>query len=132
MRVRIGTTNHNYRNFGHGRSNMSEFERLLHLIVQSSNSLWQSGAVDYGFPCFCWRSCLGVCLHTTISTNNSQRLLAAADANWNSGVVKQKINAVDEYMKILERKDQNILNQILNPSQSAKSADDCRPIAQRH
>ena len=120
MRIRIGTTNHNYRHYGHGRSNMSEFERLLHLIV-SLQILFGSRRGAIWVPIVVLGLIFGGIFLYNHLYNNAERSLAEADRKWNTGVVEQKMEAINEYMAILVKKDENLLDQFLNPGKTSQS-----------
>jgi hypothetical protein len=127
MRIRIGTTQNNYRNYGHGRSNMSEFERLLHLFV-SLQILFGSRRGGVWIPVIILALLFGGIFYYNHNFNNPEKLLARADAKWNTGVETDQMEAITDYMEILNRKDANLLDQILNPSQTAKASSDAGPL----
>jgi len=127
MRIRIGTNDHNFRNYGHGRSQMSEFERLLHLIV-SLQILFGSRRGAIWIPVVILAMIFGGLFFYNHMYNNPERLLATADRQWNTGIEREQIAAIDSYMEILEKKDGNLLSKILNPSQNAKRADEAEPL----
>lgn len=127
MPIRIGTNENNYRNYGHGRSQMSEFERLLHLFV-SLQILFGSRRGGVWIPVIILLVVFGGIFFYNHTYNNPERLLAEADRKWNTGVETEQMNAISDYMEILKRKDTNLLDQILNPSQSAKSSGEAGPL----
>lgn len=127
MRIRIGTNQRNYQNYGHGRSQMSEFERLLHLIV-SLQILFGSRRGAIWIPVAILALLFGGFFYYNHMYNNPQRMLASADQKWNSGVEREQMAAITSYMEILEKKDGNLLDSILNPSKSAKQAKNAEPL----
>lgn len=127
MRIRIGTNENNYRNYGHGRSQMSEFERLLHLFV-SLQILFGSRRGGVWIPVLILVLVFGGIFYYNHAYNNPERLLAEADRKWNTGVETEQMDAISDYMEILKRKDSNLLERILNPSQSSESMADAEPL----
>ena len=127
MRIRIGTNQHNYRNYGHGRSQMSEFERLLHLVV-SLQILFGSRRGVIWIPVVILALLFGGLFFYNHMYNNPQRMLASADQQWNTGVEREQMAAISSYMEILEKKDSNLLDNILNPSKNAKRSQNSEPL----
>lgn len=127
MRIRIGTNNHNYRNYGHGRSQMSEFERLMHLIV-SLQILFGSRRGGIWIPVVLLALIFGGIFFYNQMYNNPERMLASADQQWNTGIEREQMAAINSYMEILEKKDGNFLDKILNPSKNAKRSDEAEPL----
>ena len=127
MRIRIGTNHHNYQNYGHGRSQMSEFERLLHLVV-SLQILFGSRRGVIWIPVVILALLFGGLFFYNHMYNNPQRMLASADQQWNTGVEQEQMAAINSYMEILEKKDSNLLDKLLNPSKNAKRAKNSEPL----
>ena len=127
MRIRIGTNQHNYRNYGHGRSQMSEFERILHLVV-SLQILFGSRRGVIWIPVVILALLFGGLFFYNHMYNNPQRMLASADQQWNTGVEREQMAAINSYMEILEKKDNNLFDKILNPSKNAKRAENSEPL----
>lgn len=127
MRIRIGTNDNNYRNYGHGRSRMSEFERLFHLIV-SLQILFGSRRGLMWVPIVVLILVFGGLFFYNQMYNNPEKLLSEADRKWNTGVETQQMAAITQYMQILNRQDANLLDQLLNPSESSRSDQDMGPL----
>ena len=127
MPIRIGTNENNYRNHGHGRSQMSEFERLLHLFV-SLQILFGSRRGGIWIPVVILVVVFGGIFYYNHTFNNPERMLAEADRKWNTGVETDQMDAISDYMEILKRKDTNLLDQVLNPSQSARTSGEAEPL----
>lgn len=108
---------------------MSEFERLLHLFV-SLQILFGSRRGGMWIPVLILALLFGGIFAYNHFYNNVNSLLASADRKWNSGVERQQMEAINEYMQILDRDDANILNQLLNPGESASNSADAEPLLQ--
>ena len=106
---------------------MSEFERILHLVV-SLQILFGSRRGVIWIPVVILALLFGGLFFYNHMYNNPQRMLASADQQWNSGIEREQMAAIISYMEILEKKDSNLLDNILNPSKSAKRAKNSEPL----
>ena len=106
---------------------MSEFERILHLVV-SLQILFGSRRGVIWIPVVILALLFGGLFFYNHMYNNPQRMLASADQQWNTGVEQEQMAAINSYMEILEKKDSNLLDKLLNPSKNAKRAKNSEPL----